>query len=330
MGAGADRALRMLRIGAGAESTMAVNLAQNLRGVLSPVVTPFTADLCPDAARLARHCRWLLASDVGLAVFGTNSEGNSLTVAEKLALLDSLVEAGIPAARMMPGTGTCALPDTVELTRRAVAHGCGGVLMLPPFYYKDVSDDGLFASYAEVIERVGDARLRVYLYHIPQVSRVPISLALIDRLLGRYPGTVAGIKDSSGDWSNTQAMLERFQPRGFDVFSGSETFLLATRRAGGAGCISATANVNPAAIAQLNRDWQAPDADARQVALDGVRAAFQKFPMIPALKAAIAHFSGDDAWLTVRPPLVALTAEQRRQLLEMLNALGFAMPGLAD
>jgi len=306
-----------------------VSKTQSLRGVLSPVVTPFTADLRPDAARLARHCRWLLASDVGLAVFGTNSEGNSLTVAEKLALLDSLVEAGIPAARMMPGTGTCALPDTVELTRRAVAHGCGGVLMLPPFYYKDVSDDGLFASYAEVIERVGDARLRVYLYHIPQVSRVPIGLALIDRLLQRYPGTVAGIKDSSGDWSNTQAMLERFQPRGFDVFSGSETFLLATLRAGGAGCISATANVNPAAIAQLNRDWRETDADAQQVALDGVRAAFQKFPMIPALKAAIAHFSGDDAWLTVRPPLVALTTDQRRLLLEALNALGFAMPGLA-
>jgi len=306
-----------------------VSKTQSLRGVLSPVVTPFTADLRPDAARLARHCRWLLASDVGLAVFGTNSEGNSLTVAEKLALLDSLVEAGIPAARMMPGTGTCALPDTVELTRRAVAHGCGGVLMLPPFYYKDVSDDGLFASYAEVIERVGDARLRVYLYHIPQVSRVPIGLALIDRLLQRYPGTVAGIKDSSGDWSNTQAMLERFQPRGFDVFSGSETFLLATLRAGGAGCISATANVNPAAIAQLNRDWRETDADAQQVALDGVRAAFQKFPMIPALKAAIAHFSGDDAWLTVRPPLVALAVEQRRQLLDMLNGLGFAMPGLA-
>ena len=164
---------QVLRIGAGAPSAIAVNPTQSLRGVLSPVVTPFTSDLRPDAARLARHCRWLLASDVGLAVFGTNSEGNSLTVAEKLALLDALVEAGIPAARMMPGTGTCALPDTVELTRRAVAHGCGGVLMLPPFYYKDVSDDGLFASYAEVIERVGDARLRVYLYHIPQVSRVP-------------------------------------------------------------------------------------------------------------------------------------------------------------
>ena len=302
--------------------------SQSPRGVLSPVVTPFTSDLRPDAARLARHCRWLLDNDVGLAVFGTNSEANSLTVAEKLGLLDALVEAGIPAARMMPGTGTCAFPDTVELTRRAVAHGCGGVLMLPPFYYKGVSDDGLFASFAEVIERVGDARLRIYLYHIPPVSQVPISLALIDRLLHRYPGTVAGIKDSSGDWNNTRAMLERFQPRGFDVFAGSETFLLATLRAGGAGCISATANVNPAAIAGLGRDWQKPDADARQAALDQVRAAFQRFPMIPALKAAVAHFSGDPSWATVRPPLVALNEDPWRQLLVLLNALGFAMPGL--
>ncbi len=302
--------------------------SQSPRGVLSPVVTPFTSDLRPDVARLLRHCQWLLDNDVGLAVFGTNSEANSLTVAEKLGLLDALVEAGLPVARMMPGTGTCALPDTVELTRRAVAHGCAGVLMLPPFYYKGVSDDGLFASFAEVIERVGDSRLRIYLYHIPPVSMVSISLALIDRLLDRYPGTIAGIKDSSGDWNNTRAMLEQFQPRGFDVFAGSETFLLATLRRGGAGCISATANVNPAAIAKLGRDWQKPDADARQAALDRVRAVFQKFPMIPALKATVAHFSGDNAWTTVRPPLVALSEEHQGQLLGSLNALGFAMPGL--
>jgi 4-hydroxy-tetrahydrodipicolinate synthase len=307
-----------------------VNATQRPRGVLAPVVTPFRADLRPDATRLVHHCRWLLEQDVGLAVFGTNSEANSLAVPEKLELLDALVEAGIPTGRMMPGTGCCAFPDTVELTRRAVQHGCAGVLMLPPFYYKGVSDDGLFASYAEVIERVADPRLRIYLYHIPPVSQVPITLALIERLLARYPDTVAGVKDSSGDWSNTRAMLERFAPRGFDVFSGSETYLLATLRGGGAGCISATANVNPAAIARLAGEWQRPDADARQAALDRVRTAFQNLPMIPALKAAIAHESDDDAWTTVRPPLVGLTAEQRAQLLHTLKSIGFAMPGLAD
>jgi len=300
------------------------------RGVFAPVVTPFTADLRPDPARFVRHCRWLLEQDVGLAVFGTNSEANSLTVPEKLALLDALVDAGLPPERVMPGTGCCAFPDTVELTRRAVQLGCAGVLMLPPFYYKGLSDDGLFASFAEIIDRVGDARLRIYLYHIPPVSNVPISLALIERLLARYPGTIAGIKDSSGDWNNTRAMLERFQPQGFDVFAGSETFLLATLRGGGAGCISATANVNPAAIATLARVWEQADAEARQTALDRVRATFQKFPMIPALKAAIANFAGDDGWITVRPPLVALDAVQRRQLIDALTPLPFEMPGLAE
>lgn len=306
-----------------------MNATQRPRGVLAPVVTPFTAGLRPDAARLVRHCRWLLEQDVGLAVFGTNSEGNSLAVPEKLELLDALVDAGIPPSRMMPGTGCCALPDTVELTRHAVQLGCAGALMLPPFYYKSVSDDGLFASYAEVIERVADERLRIYLYHIPPVSQVPITLALIDRLLARYPGTIAGVKDSSGDWSNTRAMLERFAPRGFDVFSGSETFLLATLRAGGAGCISATANVNPAPIARLAAGWQKPDADAGQAALDRVRAAFQGFPMIAALKTAIAHWSDDEAWTALRPPLVPLAAGQRAELLATLKSVGFAMPGCA-
>lgn len=302
--------------------------ANRLRGVFSPVITPFTADLAPDAARLVRHCRWLLGQDVGLAVFGTNSEANSLSVGEKVALLDALVEAGVPAARMMPGTGCCALTDTVELTRRAVHHGAGGVLMLPPFYYKNLSDDALFASYSQVIERVGDDNLRIYLYHIPQVSQVPITLTLIERLLDAYPGVIAGVKDSSGDWSNTQAMLERFQPRGFDVFAGSESFLLATLRGGGVGCITATGNVNPGPIARLYRSWQQGDADAQQKALDAVRGAFQKFPMIPALKAAVMHYAGDEGFGWVRPPLLKLGDEQRQQLVASLQPLGFSMPGI--
>jgi len=304
-----------------------------IRGVLSPVVTPFDAELRPDASRFVRHCRWLLDQGVGLAVFGTNSEANSLSVAEKIALLQRLVDAGLPPERMMPGTGCCAFPDSVELTRAAVRLGCAGVLMLPPFYYKGVPDEGLFRSYAKIIERVGDSRLRVYLYHIPPVSQVPISLALIERLLRDYPGTIAGIKDSSGDWSNTRAMLERFQPQGFDVFAGSETFLLATLRGGGAGCITATGNVNPAPIARLAREWGAweiSEADRRQAALDALRAAFQQFPMIPALKAAIAHYGADPGWVTVRPPLVELDDAQQRTLTRTLDNMRFSMPGLSS
>ena len=203
-----------------------------IQGVLSPVVTPFRSDLSPDAERFVRHCRWLLSQNVGLAAFGTNSEANSLSADERVELLDHLVAAGLDTARMMPGTGCCALPETVRLTAHAMKVGCAGVLMLPPFYYKGVSDDGLFRSFAEVIERVGDRRLRVYLYHIPPVAQVPITLGLIERLLKAYPDNVAGIKDSSGDWANTKAVLDAFAPSGFDVFPGSETFLLAAMRAG--------------------------------------------------------------------------------------------------
>lgn len=298
-----------------------------LRGVIAPVITPFGPDLRPDPGRLVKLCRWLLAQDTGLAVFGTTSEANSLSVGEKLVLLDALVDAGLPTTRMLPGTGCCALTDTVELTRHAVRHRCAGVLMLPPFYYKGVTDDGLFASYSEVIQRVGDARLRIYLYHIPQVSQVPLSLALIERLLGAYPGTIAGIKDSSGDWNSVRALLDRFAPRGFAVFPGSEALLLAAMRAGGAGCISATANVNPAAIGELYRGWQRPDANEQQAALDALRTALLKYPMIAALKALVAHFARDEAWARLRPPLVALSAGDRAALLASLPA-GFSITGL--
>ncbi len=230
---------------------MSTVASPRIQGILSPVLTPFNADGSPDPGRFARHCRWLLDQDVGLAVFGTNSEANSLTLAEKRGLLDGLLAAGITPSKLMPGTGACAVPDAIELTRHAVKSGCAGVLMLPPFYYKGVSDEGLFRYFAQVIDAVADDRLRIYVYHIPPVSGVPITLPLIERLLKTFPGIIAGTKDSSGDWANTSAMLERFQPQGFDVFAGSENFLLATMRSGGAGCITATGNLNPSAIVRL-------------------------------------------------------------------------------
>lgn len=299
-----------------------------ITGVLSPVVTPFDSELRPDAKRLIAQCKWLLDNNVGLAVFGTNSEANSLSKDEKIALLEQMAEAGLPGARMMPGTGCCALSETVELTRKAVELGCGGVLMLPPFYYKGVSDEGLYRNFAEVIQRVGDERLRIYLYHIPPVAQVPITLTLIERLLKDFPGTIAGVKDSSGDWDNTKAMLDRFQPEGFDVFAGSEAFLLATLRGGGAGCISATANVNPAAIARLADIWRQDDADGQQADMVRTREVFQDYVMIPALKAAVAHYANDPEWIRLRPPLVELNEAERAELVRKLDAIGFDMPGL--
>jgi 4-hydroxy-tetrahydrodipicolinate synthase len=306
------------------------NKVKRIEGVLSPVITPFGRDYSPDAGRFVRHCKWLLKSGcAGLAVFGTNSEANSMSVSEKRKLLEALVAGGVPAAALMPGTGHCALSDSIEMTRAAVELGCAGVLMLPPFYYKGVPDEGLYRNFAEVIERVGDERLSLYLYHIPPVAQVSISLALIERLLAKYPGTVVGVKDSSGDWANTKAMLDNFAKGGFDVFAGSEVFLLDNMRNGGKGCITATGNINPGPIANVYKNWRSAQADQLQAGITATRKIVQKQPMIPALKSAVAHFGNDAQWKTCRPPLIELDASQEKTLITELKAAGFTMPGLA-
>ena len=300
---------------------------ERMTGVLTPVVMPYTENLLPDAQRLLEQCRWLLSQDVGIAVFGTNSEANSLSVAEKIALLDYLVANGIDPARLMPGTGLCALTDTVQLSAHVARLGCGGALVLPPFYYKAVSDEGLYRFYAEVLQRVGDARLQIYLYHIPPISQVPLSLSLIERLVTDFPESIAGIKDSSGDWDNTRAMLDAGWDN-FQVFTGNEKTLLNTMQRGGAGTISATANLNPADIVELYRNWESDSAAAMQEALSEFRDFIQQFPVIPALKSVVAHYRNDDNWLRLRPPLVELADAQRAELTGALEERGFTMPGI--
>src|SRR5436305_5654566 len=310
-------------------------MSQRIRGVLAPVVTPFKADLSPDCERFIRHCQWLLSQDCGLAVFGTNSEANSMAAEERSTLLDAVVAAGIDPSRMMPGTGCCSVTETVEFTEHALKNGCAGVLMLPPFFYKNVSEEGLYSYFSEVVQRVGDARLRIYLYHIPPVAIVGITPKLVERLLKAYPTAIAGMKDSSGDWNNTKTFLDAFAVRagravsGFDVFVGSESFLLANMRNGGVGTISATANVNPAAIHKLYRQWNtagdADNADQQQSKLNAVREVFssRKFPsMIATLKQAIALHRNDPERSRVRPPLVELTKEQAKVLAAALKRSG--------
>src|SRR5437764_2113454 len=317
-------------------------MTERIRGVLAPVVTPFKDDLSPDRERFIAHCKWLLSQNCGLAVFGTNSEANSLSMEERATLLDELVAAGVDPLRMMPGTGCCSLMETVKLTTHAVKHGCAGVLMLPPFYYKDVSEEGLYRYFSEVVQRVGDTRLKIYLYHIPPVAIVGITPKLVERLLKAYPNAIAGMKDSSGDWNNTKTLLDAFQESGrsgrtgFDVFVGSETFLLANMRNGGAGTISATANVNPAAIYELYAacvgqskfEAQESKLEQHQAQLNVVREVFssRKFrSMIAELKQAIAIYANDPEWARLRPPLVELTTEHARLLGAELKAIGFTM-----
>ena len=297
--------------------------ADEPRGVAVATLTPMTAELEPDIGRFTAHCRRMLDRGADLlAVLGTTGEANSLGVDEKLRLLDALGDSDIPGETLLPGTGTCSIADTAILTRKALEIGAAGVVMLPPFYYKGVSDAGLHAAYEEVIQRVGDARLRIYFYNFPFNSGVPISHGLIEGLLAVYPGTIAGIKDSSGDLDNMLAMCRRFP--GFGVFAGSEQFLLPVLEAGGAGCISATANVTISLCAEVLAAARAgADAGALQERLSAWRLAIQSQPLIPALKAILARGAAGDEWLALRPPLTALDAASGAALDEALDAAGF-------
>ena len=302
--------------------------AARIKGVLSPVVTPFKRDLSPDVGRFIAHCKWLVSQDCGLAVFGTNSEANSLSAKERMSLLEAVVAAGVPTARMMPGTGACSITEAAEVSAHAVKLGVGGVLMLPPFYYKGVPEEGLFRFFSEVVQRVGDDRLRVYLYHIPPVSAVPITHKLVERLMKAYPKQIAGMKDSSDDWPHTKSMIDAFAKDGFDVFSGNEKPILENLKAGGVGCISATANINPGKIAETIKAYGTPEGDRLQAWINEVRGVMQGYVMIPALKYVIAHYGADPHWHPVRPPLVEIDEKTGKDMIEKLDKLGFTMPGL--
>ena len=281
----------------------------NFSGVIAPVLTPFGEDGAPDPDRFIDHCEWLMADGcTALAPFGTTSEGNSVGLDERMDLLEELVGAGFDPKKLMPGTGTCSVADTIVLTEHAVDQGCGGVLMLPPFYYKNPSEEGLFRFFAEVIEEIADDSLKVYLYHIPPIAQVGFSLSLIKRLKDEFPKTVVGLKDSSGDWANTKSILDAFP--GFEVFPGSEAFLLDGLRNGASGCISASANVAAKSIRRVFDHWQGPDAERLQADVTALRKAIQAYPMIPVLKGLISHYRDDPVWADLRPPFTEMTSDE--------------------
>jgi 4-hydroxy-tetrahydrodipicolinate synthase len=287
------------------------------KGILAAVLTPMDRDLHPDHAAFAAHCQRLLGAGChGLSVFGTTGEANSLSVDERLAALEALLESGVPAGALLPGTGSCAVTDTVRLSRVALEAGTSGVLVLPPFYYKNVGDEGLFRYFAEVVERVGDDRLRLYLYHIPQMTNVDLGLPLISRLIEAYPGVISGTKDSSADRERITTLCGEFP--GFSVLAGTETLLLETLRSGGEGCISATVNVT-SRLARLVYDAHASGRDDEAEALQGhlsrLRRSIEAYPVIPALKVLMAELTGDGAWRNLRPPLSGMHEEQAKNLL---------------
>jgi 4-hydroxy-tetrahydrodipicolinate synthase len=298
-------------------------------GVNAAVLTPMNADLSVDLDRMAGHCRWLLANGCnGLAVLGTTGEANSLGMRERIAVLEGLVARGIAAENMLPGTGTTAITDTVVLTRKAQELGCRGALLLPPFYYKNPSDDGLLAYFNEVIQRVaGDIKL--YLYNFPQQSAIPFSVEFIAQLIKANPGKIKGVKDSSGNFENSLSYVEAFARDGFEVYAGDDTLLKPLLEKGSAGCITAASNVNCALGAQVYANWNNAAGAAAQQILSATRKAVTAVPLIPALKSLVARNTGDARWLNIRPPHLQLTAAQEAALFSAFDASGITLPKAA-
>jgi 4-hydroxy-tetrahydrodipicolinate synthase len=298
-----------------------------MKGVFAAVLTPLHGNLAPDHGRMARHCRWLLANGCdGLAILGTTGESTSFSAMERMEILEGLAVEGIPLEKSLPGTGAAAFTDSVEITRHALSLGVGGVLMLPPFYFKGVHDDGVFAAYAEIIERIGDPALKVYLYNFPQMSGVPLSLDVIGRLIDRYPETVVGAKDSSGDIGNMLAMVERFP--GFAVFPGSEAVFLEALQAGGAGCITAVSNVSSPVAQRVYSAWtqdHVVDEDANNL-LVALRTTITAYPLSAGLKALMARHTDDAGWERVRPTLTSLDDTSRDELFDAVDQTGYSLP----
>ncbi|HQT75454.1 MAG: hypothetical protein B7Z80_04145 [Rhodospirillales bacterium 20-64-7] len=294
-------------------------------GVNAAVLTAMNDDLSIDLDRMAAHCRWLLANGCnGLGVLGTTGEANSIGINERMTVLEGLIERGIPAAKMMPGTGTTSITDTVLLTRHALDMGCPGALLLPPFYYKNPSDDGLLAYFNEVIQRVG-GDIKIYLYNFPQQSAVPFSVDFIGRLLKANPGKVKGIKDSSGSYDNGLSYVEAFARDGFEVYAGDDTLLKPLLEKGSAGCITAASNVNCATGAQVYANWDNATGAAAHEVLAATRKAVISVPLISGLKALVARNTGDARWLNIRPPHMRLTAAQQAALFSAFDASGITL-----
>ncbi|MBU8540974.1 dihydrodipicolinate synthase family protein [Falsiroseomonas tokyonensis] len=289
------------------------------RGVFSAALTPITETFAPDHALFIAHCRRLLAEGCdGIALLGTTGEANSFSSDERRALLEAVVEAGIAPAQLLPGTGVAAVTETVALTRHALSLGVTTVVMLPPFYYKAPTEDGLFAAYAEVVERLADPRLRIVLYHIPQMSAVPIPFPVIARLREAYPGVFTGIKDSAGDLSHMEALVTSFP--GLAVLAGADPLMLPLLRKGGAGCITATSNLVASDLAFVFRHFADParvaEVEAAQARIVAMRNRASRFAQMASLKALLMQRTGEAGWQRLRPPLLPLSSADRSALLE--------------
>ncbi|MDX1486159.1 MAG: dihydrodipicolinate synthase family protein [Alphaproteobacteria bacterium] len=302
---------------------------QDIKGVFTAALTFVDAELSPDPAACVDHCAWLLDNGCdGIGLLGTTGEAPSFSVAQRRGLLDAVLGGGISPHRLIVGTGAAALADAAELTAHAASLGVAGCLVVPPFYFKGVSDDGLYASYAALIERVGRDDLRLFLYHFPQMSAVPIPHTAIARLIEDFPGVITGIKDSSGDLDSMLGFIGAFP--GLRIFSGTERFLLPVLEAGGAGCITAGGNVTSSAIGRLYAHWRECGGDKRaedlQAEVTALRDVLEGAPMIAAMKALIARHRGESGLARVAPPLSPLAEADAEAFVARVGAAGLTLP----
>lgn len=296
-----------------------------LRGVFCAAATPLKVDLSPDHDLLVEHVKRLLADGChGVAMLGTTSEANSFSMAERKAMLEAVVKSGVDPSVLMPGTGLAAIPETIELTRHALSFGVTRCVVLPPFYYKGVSDEGLLDAYTRIIEGVADERLEIILYHIPQISAVPLSFELIEALLAKFPKTIVGVKDSAGDLDHMKNLVARFPQ--LAIFAGADPLMLPLLQAGGAGCITATSNLLGSELRTVFDNYADISAADRvagaQAKIIAYRNVSNSYVQIPTIKAMIAHLTGNPAWRRVRPPFVALDEAKLADLDDRLTALG--------
>lgn len=295
-----------------------------ISGVYCAAATPITGDDTPDHAAFATHCKLLLEEGChGLALLGTTGEANSFSLQERITILDRLINAGIPASTLLPGTSTPNVAETVTLIRHAVDMGVKAVVVLPPYYYKGVSDEGLFRFYSHVITRVSRAELRIILYHIPPISSIPLSNALIARLITAFPGVVVGIKDSSGKLDSMISLAETFP--GFSVLAGADPFMLPLLRAGGAGCITSSSNLIARDLRIVFDNWGDPAkadmVETAQARIDTWRNLTNAYVQLPTVKAMIAKRRGTLGWRHVRPPLVELSDTECESVWGQMAAL---------
>jgi 4-hydroxy-tetrahydrodipicolinate synthase len=277
-----------------------------LRGVIAAVATPINEDGSPDVARATKLARYLVDNGCdGLNVLGTTGEATSFSLEERKRVMTAYRDAGLPMERLMVGTGAASVADAVALTRHAADLGFAGALVLPPFYYKGVPDDGLVAYIDTLIQATAQRPIPIYLYHFPAQSGVPWHVALVGRLLGMFEGRIVGLKDSSGDMAYARAAAA-LAPN-FKVFPSTEAALPEARSGRFAGCISATANLNADLCA---RAWKSGDAVALDAAVT-IRKLFDGKQLVPGVKATLAHIHGDPGWARVKPPLAPFAAADR-------------------